>query len=72
MTNPEATSSAANSEAVCATFGYARHHRQDRLFAIECLDLALLIDAEDEGSVGRRKVKANDIAYLVDEQRIAR
>ena len=36
------------------------------------LDLALLIDAEDEGSVGRGKVRANDIAYLVDEQRIAR
>ena len=26
--------------AVRATLGYARHHRQDRLFAIECLDLA--------------------------------
>jgi len=53
--------------AVRATFGYARHHRQDRLLAIECLDLALLIDAEDEGSVRRGKVKADNIAYLVDE-----
>ena len=26
--------------AVRATFGYARHHRQDRLFAVEGLDLA--------------------------------
>ena len=52
--------------AVRATFGYARHHRQDRLLAIECLDLALLIDAEDEGSVRRGKVKADNIAYLVD------
>src|SRR6478672_33007 len=50
--------------AVRATFGYARHHRQDRLLAIECLDLALLIDAEDEGSVRRGQVKADDIAYL--------
>jgi hypothetical protein len=50
--------------AVRATFGYARHHRQDRLLAIECLDLALLIDAEDEGSVRRGKVKADNIAYL--------
>ena len=41
--------------AVRATFGYARHHRQDRLLAIECLDLALLIDAEDEGSVRRER-----------------
>ena len=53
--------------AVRATFGEARHHRQDRLLAIECLDLALLIDAEDEGSVRRGKVKADNIAYLVDE-----
>jgi hypothetical protein len=47
--------------------GHARHHRQGRLLAIECLDLALLIDAEDEGSVRRVKVKADNIAYLVDE-----
>ncbi len=58
--------------AVRATFGYARHHWQDRLLAIECLDLALLIDAEDEGSIGRGKVKTDDIAYLVDEQWIVR
>ena len=43
-----------------------------RLLAIECLGLALLIDAEDERSVRRGKVKADDIAYLVDEQRIVR
>jgi hypothetical protein len=53
--------------AVRTTFRYARHHRQHRLLAIECLDLALLIDAEDKGSVGRGKVKADNIAYLVDE-----
>jgi hypothetical protein len=34
------------------------------------LNLALFIDAKDEGSVGWGKVKADDIAYLVDEQRI--
>lgn len=37
--------------AVRATFRYARHHRQDRLLAIECLYLTLLIDGEDNGSV---------------------
>ncbi len=58
--------------AVRATFRYARHHRQDRLLAIKCLDLAFLIDAEDKGSVRRGQVKADDIAYLIDEQRIAR
>ncbi len=40
--------------------------------AIECLDLALLINAEDEGSVGRGKVQTDNIAHLVDEQRGAR
>ena len=58
--------------AVGAAFRYARHHRQDRLLAIKCLDLAFLIDAEDKGSVRRGQVKADDIAYLIDEQRIAR
>jgi len=58
--------------AVRAMFGHARHHRQDRLLPIECLDLALLIDAEDESSIGRGKVKADDIAYFIDEQWIVR
>ena len=57
--------------AVRATFRYARHHRQDRLLAIECLNLTLLIDAEDNGPVRRGQVKPDDIAHLVDEQRIA-
>ena len=33
---------------------------------------SLLIDAEDERSAGRGKVETDDIAYLVDEQRIIR
>jgi hypothetical protein len=37
------------------------------VLAIECLDLVLLIDGEDEGSIRRGKVKADNIAYLVDE-----
>src|SRR5579863_583524 len=53
--------------AVRATFGYARHHRQDRLLAIKGLDLALLIDAKDEGSIGWGKLKADDVSDLVDE-----
>src|SRR5215471_12682939 len=58
--------------AVRATFRYARHHRQDWLLAIECLDLTFLIDAEDKGSVRRGHVKTDDIAHLVDEQWITR
>ena len=40
------------------------------LLVIKCLDLALLIDAQDECSVRRRKLTPDDIAYLVDEQRV--
>src|SRR6516165_6095407 len=50
--------------AVRATFGYARLHRQDRLLAIKCLDLALLIDAEDKGSVGRGKAREKAIRVI--------
>jgi hypothetical protein len=39
--------------AVRTTLRYAGHHRQDRLLAIERLNLAFLIDAEDKGSVRR-------------------
>lgn len=53
--------------AVRATFGYARHHRQDRLLAIECLYLTLFINAEDNGSVRWGQVKPDNIAHLVDE-----
>jgi len=53
-------------------FGDARHHRQDRLFAVQGLDLAFLVEAENKRPVGRREVKADDIAHLVDEQRITR
>src|SRR5262245_47786651 len=47
--------------AVRTTLRYAGHHRQDRLLAIERLNLALLIDAEDKGSVRRGQVKADDV-----------
>jgi hypothetical protein len=50
----------------------ARAHWQQRLSAIQCLDLRLLIDAEYQGTVWRVEVEADDIANLVDEQRIGR
>ena len=52
-------------------FGDAGHHRQDRLLAIERLYLALLVDAEHQRPIGRRQVKTDNVADLVDEQRIA-
>ena len=48
------------------------HHRQNRLFAVERLDLAFLIDTKDQRPVGRRQIEADNIADLVDEKRIVR
>ena len=50
----------------------AGQHRQDRCGAVERLDLALLIDAQHHRALGRGEVEADDVAHLVDEQRIAR
>lgn len=57
--------------AVGAALGHAGHHPQDRLLAVERLDLRLLVDAEHECAVGRRQVEPDDVADLADEQRIA-
>ena len=54
------------------TFGLAEIHRQDRLRALERLDLGLLVDREDD-RVGRRcHVQPDDIPDLVDELRVGR
>ena len=56
---------------VCAALRHARQHRQDRLCAVERLDLALLVDTEHQRAVRRRQIEAYDVADLVHEQRIA-
>ena len=57
---------------VRAPLRHARQHRQDRLCAVERLDLALLVDTEHQRAVRRRQIEAYDVADLVHEQRIAR
>ena len=47
-------------------------HRQPRLGAVKGLDLALFIDRQYQGLVGRIDVEADDILDLGDEVRIAR
>ena len=42
------------------------------LLAVERLDLRLLIETQHQGMGRRRKIKANDIPDLIDEQRVAR
>ena len=47
--------------------GAALLHRQAGLGAIERLDLALLVDREDDGMGGRIDIEPDDVAQLVDE-----
>ena len=49
-----------------------RLHRQSRLGAIERLDLALLVDREDDGVGGRIDVEADHVLELLGELRIVR
>ena len=47
-------------------------HRQPRLGAVKGLDLALFIDRQHQGLVGRIEVEADNLLDLGDEVRIAR
>ena len=51
-------------------FDVAEAHRQQRLAALQGLDLALLVDAQHDGVVGRVQIQADDIANLLDEEGI--
>src|SRR6476620_4804357 len=55
---------------VTASLDLTRAHRQHRLATIERLNLALLVDAQDQRMLGRRHVKPAPIAYLLHEQGI--
>src|SRR5215475_4240007 len=57
---------------VCPALSLSGAHRQQRLCAVERLNLALLIDAEHDGPFGRRQIEPNDVAHFLDEQRIGR
>jgi hypothetical protein len=48
----------------------AEAHGQHRLRALERLALALLVDADDQRVVGRTQVQADDVAQLLDEERV--
>ena len=52
--------------------GAARLHRQSRLGAVERLDLALLVDREDDGMGGRIDVEADDVLEFLGELRVVR
>ena len=47
-------------------------HRQTGLGAVECLDLALLVNREDDGVGGRIDIEADDVLELLDKLRVLR
>jgi len=65
---------------MAAPLGLPRPHRQQRLAAVERLDLRFLIDAQHQRMVGRIEVEADDVAHpgsspgqaLGDKQRVSR
>ena len=50
--------------------GGAGQHRQRRRGAVQRLDLAFLIDGQDDGALGRVEVQAADVVDLLDELRV--
>lgn len=48
----------------------AQAHRQQRLGAVQCLDLRLLVNAEHHRLVGRVQLQAHDACDLLDKERI--
>ncbi len=57
---------------VCMPLNLAGPHRQQRRTALQRLHLALLVDAQYQRLVRRIEIQPDDIADLLDEQRIAR
>src|SRR6202158_5075382 len=51
--------------------GIAQPHRQQRLGALQRLDLTLLVNAQDQRLVRRIEVKPNDVTNLLDEERVS-
>ena len=48
----------------------AEAHGQHRLRGLERLALALLVDTDDQRVVRRAQVQADDVAQLLDEERV--
>src|SRR5262249_27724792 len=47
-------------------------HRQNRRGAVERLDLALFVHAQEQRAVRRREIQADNVTDFLDEERIAR
>ena len=56
---------------VRAALHLAGSHRQQRLGAVERLDLALLVDAQNQRAIRRIEIQPDDVPHLLHEHRIA-
>ena len=54
------------------TLDITEPHRQNRLTAFQCLDLAFFVNAQYQGIIGWIQVQTDNIAHLVDEEGIGR
>ena len=48
----------------------AGHHLQSRLRAIQGLNMALFVHAQHQSPIGRVQIQPDDVAHLLNEQRI--
>ena len=55
-----------------AALELARPHRQQRLCAVQRLDLALLVHAEHQGMIGWVHIQTHDVAHFLDQLRVGR
>jgi hypothetical protein len=55
---------------MAAPLDLPRPHRQQQLSAVERLDLRLFVDAQHQGAVGWVEIEPNNVAHLVDKQRV--
>ena len=55
-----------------APFGLARAHRQERLGAVERLNLEFLIHTEDQSPLGRCQITSYNILHFLYKERIRR
>src|SRR5215467_8594721 len=52
------------------TLDVTEAHWQDRLSAVQGLNLALLVNAEHQRMIGRVEIEAGNVSYLFHEERI--
>jgi len=55
---------------MCLAFRQSRPQRQDRSGPVQCLNLALFIDAEHQSAIRRVEIKADNVPYVIFKIRV--